>query len=78
MNSRDKEFSCDEIFGPYQRDELPYDYEDNTKIVNSENELKCWFIENPTSKELVKELTIKISPKSDKELIIVLKAPNNR
>ena len=47
-------------------------------IKNSELELESWFIENPISKDLVKSLTIRISPNAEKEFIIVLKAPHNR
>lgn len=72
------DYSCDEIFGPYQRNELPFEFKDGTSIKNSETELESWFIENPISKDLVKSLTFRISPQSEKEFIIVLKAPHNR
>tara|TARA_B110001450_G_scaffold71070_1_gene67375 strand:+ start:760 stop:921 length:162 start_codon:yes stop_codon:yes gene_type:complete len=45
-------FLADTIFGQYNREELPFAYEDGTIIKNSENEFNCWFIENPMSKEL--------------------------
>jgi len=45
-------YTCDEIFGQYNRDELPFQYEDGDVIENSETEHNCWFIENPVSKEL--------------------------
>ena len=60
------------------REELPFDYEDGTYIPNSEVTLKSWFIENPITKDLVKSITIKMSPKCEKEFIIVMKAPNDR
>ena len=60
--SKDKSYSCDAIFGQYNRDELPFGYKDGTHIKNSENEFNCWFIENPVSKELQKTITIKIGP----------------
>lgn len=47
-------FNCDEIFGQYNREELPFQYVDGTEIRNSEVEHNCWFIENPVSKELQK------------------------
>jgi hypothetical protein len=47
-------------------------------MVNSENNIKCWYIENPISKELAKTLTLRMGPNSEKEFIIVLKAPANR
>ena len=50
--SKQKTFSCDEIFGQYNRDELPFNYVDGTMIKNSENDFNCWFIENPLTKEL--------------------------
>jgi len=71
-------YSCDYIFGPYARDELPFEYKDHHLIDNSEQDFACWFIENPINKELVKHLTLRFAPQTDKEFIIVLKAPNNR
>lgn len=50
--SSQKVYSCDEIFGQYNREELPFGYEDGTEIKNSENDHNCWFLENPVSKEL--------------------------
>lgn len=40
--------------------------------------MKSWFIENPVSKDLVKSLTLRMSPYCEKEFIIVMKAPNDR
>lgn len=71
-------FDCDEIFGPYNRDELPFDYKDGTQIKNSEVDFNCWFIENPVSKELQKTITLKIGPGMSQEFIVVVKAPKNR
>lgn len=50
--SRKETFDADTIFGQYNREELPFAYEDGSQIKNSENEFNCWFIENPLSKEL--------------------------
>ena len=47
-------------------------------LPNSEKVLKCWYIENPISKELIKSITIRMPPQTEKEFIIVLKAPGNR
>lgn len=52
--SRQQTFDCDGIFGQYNRDELPFDYNDGAFIKNSEIEFNCWFIENPITKELQK------------------------
>ena len=60
--SRQTKFDCDSIFGQYNRDELPFDYQDGAFIKNSESEFNCWFIENPISKELQKQITLKIGP----------------
>lgn len=57
---------------------MPFEFKDGSSIKNSEIELESWFIENPISKDLVKSLTFRISPSSEKEFIIVLKAPQNR
>lgn len=73
-----KYFNCDDVFGQYNREELPFSYEDGTKIMNSELEFNCWYIENPVSKDLQKQITLKISPKSSQEFIIVVKAPKNK
>jgi hypothetical protein len=50
--SKKKSFDCNEIFGQYNREELPFTYVDGTSIVNAEIDFNCWFIENPVSKEL--------------------------
>lgn len=78
IDNHNDEYESNEIFGPYQRSELPFNYKDGTKMVNSEKNIKCWFIENPISKELAKSLTLRMGPNSEKEFIIVLKAPANR
>jgi hypothetical protein len=44
-------------------------------MVNSEMKYESWFIENPVSKELTKRITLKLGPKSQQELIIVVKSP---
>jgi hypothetical protein len=46
--------------------------------VNSERLLQNWFIENPISQDLVKNLKIRMSAQTDQEFIIVMKAPNDR
>jgi hypothetical protein len=71
-------FEADVIFGQYNREELPFAYEDGTQIKNSENEFNCWFIENPLSKELQKKISVKIGPNQNQEFIIVVKAPKNK
>lgn len=60
--SKKDNYDCDTIFGQYNREELPFQYKDGTQIRNSEQEFNCWHIENPVSKELQKQLTIKIGP----------------
>ena len=40
--------------------------------------MKCWFIENPVTKDLVKSIVIRMSPGCEKEFIIVMKAPSDR
>lgn len=37
----------------------------NRLIVNSETSHDCWFIENPTSKDLTKKITLKLGPKCE-------------
>ena len=34
-------------------------------ISNSEKEFRCWFIENPSSKDLVKSVKVKIEPNTE-------------
>jgi len=36
VDQSSQSYSCDEILGPYMRDELPFDYEDGSDIPNSE------------------------------------------
>ena len=76
--SKKKLYNCDEIFGQYNREELPFSYRDGTQITNSEMDYNCWFIENPVSKELQKNITLKMGPKMSQEFIIVIKAPKNK
>ena len=45
---------------------------------NSEKLFKSWYIENPISKDLVKTITLRMSPLCEKEFIIVMKAPTDR
>lgn len=71
-------YDCNDIYGPYNREELPFKYSDGATISNSEKIFKSWFIENPINKELVKHMTLRFGPKVEKEFIIVLKAPTNR
>ena len=58
VDADSENYSCDEIFGPYLREELPFEYKDGTTVANSEKLMKSWYIENPLNKELVKHLTI--------------------
>ena len=76
--SRSAHYKCDDIFGPYNREELPFNYKDGTLIKNSELEHNCWFIENPSSKELQKKLEVTLPAQSNQEFIVVVKAPKNR
>lgn len=76
--SRQNNFDCNTIFGQYNREELPFSYKDDSLIRNSEIEHNCWFIENPMTKELQKNLNIKLKPNASQEFIIVVKAPKNR
>lgn len=57
---------------------MPFEYEDGEQIGNAEKETKCWFIENPINKDLVKHITLRFGPKAEKEFIIVIRAPNNK
>lgn len=76
--SKKDNYDADTIFGQYNREELPFAYEDGSSIKNSENEFNCWFIENPQSKELQKKISIKIGPNQSQEFIVVVKAPKNK
>jgi len=57
---------------------LPFTYTDGSKMTNAEVDFSCWFIENPISKELQKQITLKIGPGMSQEFIIVVKAPKNK
>lgn len=78
MDNSSEDYSCDEVFGPYLREELPFEYKDGTHIKNSEKLMKSWYIENPITKDLVKRLTIRLNSMAEKEFIIVMKAPSDR
>lgn len=78
IDSKSDNYQCDEIFGPYLREELPFEYKDGDQISNSEKLLESWYIENPISKDLEKSITIRMSALSEREFIIVMKAPNDR
>ena len=71
-------YNADDVLKPYEQDELPFGYEKGEKIANSEKELKCWYLENPINKDLVKTMTLRFGPKVEKDFIIVIKAPNFR
>jgi hypothetical protein len=62
VDNESTEYACDEILGPYQRSELPFDYQSGSSIVNSEQQLDCWFIEKPENRELVKSVTVRLAP----------------
>lgn len=76
--SRQTNFDCNTIFGQYNREELPFTYKDDSLIRNSEIEHSCWFIENPATKELQKNINVKLAANASQEFIIVVKAPKNR
>ena len=38
IDSKAENYSCDSIFGPYSKSELPFNYAEGTSIVNSEKE----------------------------------------
>jgi hypothetical protein len=75
LDQESASYSCDEIFGPYLRHELPFEYVDGSLIPNSEKVSNSWFIENPINRDLVKSVTYKIPAETEKEFIIVLKSP---
>ena len=60
------------------RDELPFEYEDGSYLPNSELTLKSWFIENPLTRDLEKSITYKMPAETEKEFIIVMKAPMDK
>ena len=60
VDQQNEEYNCDEIFGPYQRDELPYSYKDGSMIQNSEKVFQSWYVENPITQELAKNLTLRV------------------
>ena len=65
IDSKSDNYQCDDIFGPYLREELPFEYKDGDQISNSEKLLESWYIENPISKELTKRITLKLGPKAE-------------
>ena len=47
----------------------------NGMVTNSEASYKCWFVENPQTKDLVKHITLKLGPRCEQEFIVVIWAP---
>ena len=78
VDSKKSSFDCNEIFGMYQKDELPFAYTEGGQIENSEKDLKCWFLENPINKDLMKSMTLRFGANVEKEFIIVIKSPSFR
>jgi hypothetical protein len=76
------EFKIAEL--PFQLDAQPPSADDleeneyaetNSCLINSEKTHECWFIENPVSKELTKNLKLKLGPQCEMEFIIVVRSP---
>lgn len=55
--------------------EQPYQKFSQQEYVDSEKEFKCWFIEDPYKKTLVKRAEYELKPFDSFEFIIVLKSP---
>lgn len=64
LDNESDSYNSKEIFGPYNKDELPFIGKDK-ETINSEKEYSCWYIENPVCKELCKSLTLKIGGSSE-------------
>jgi hypothetical protein len=77
VDASSEAYSTRETFAPYAPGELPFE-EQGPTIKNSEDEFRCWSIENPHSKHLHKSLTLKMGPNTQQEFIIVLKVPQRK
>lgn len=51
-------------------------YKSEDIIGNSEKKFKCWYLENPQTKDLVKHITLKLGARCEQEFIIVVRAPS--
>lgn len=52
-------------------------YKSDDLIGNSEKKFKCWYLENPQTKDLVKHITLKLGARCEQEFIIVVRAPSS-
>ena len=55
--------------------ELPYRNYIKQEIIDAEKKFECWFIEDPYSKSLVKQVRYELLPHETYEFITVLKSP---
>jgi hypothetical protein len=57
--------------------DLPFAVDQMTeRAVNAENQLNCFFIENPTTKSMEKSIIIKVGPEQTRELLAIVQAPH--
>ena len=66
--------SSKEIFSAFVEDDLPFKG-DNEKATNSEHLLKCWFIEDPTTRTIEKSVLFELNPFERQTFLIIVKAP---
>ena len=46
------------------------------QLANSESAYKCWFLEDPGTKDLVKKITLRLGAECQQEFIVVVRAPS--
>ena len=68
--------SSKEILSAFVEDDLPFQ-SDNEKATNSEHLLKCWFIENPQTRTIEKNVMFELNPFERQTFLIIIKAPVN-
>ncbi len=67
-----KSKSVEEILGKFYDEDLPFKYKDE----DVQNFYRCWFIEHPTTKQLMNKVTVELEASESISLVIVLKSPS--
>ena len=65
------------MFANFIPSDLPFKLDSTEKAKNTEKRLKCFFIENPATKTMEKDLMVKIEPKQTRQFLVILTASIN-
>ena len=62
----------EDILGKFYDEDLPFKYQNE----DVQNFYRCWFVEHPTSKQLMNKVTVELEPSESITLVVVLKSPS--